>query len=229
MAGVVVERVVSALTGFVVEETPWVLTSYPVDDSTLTVVDTIVLSGTAVVFVSVVGCMDVTTGNEVCVSGRDVLGDVDVSDNEVNSYPVVWSPVVWSVDTDCDSVESVVHTLPVTVGSVFVMGAIEVFDVTVLCVSMELSVTVVLFAVVDKESVDVWSDDVEGFEVTNTSCSVECLICAVEAVKITSVVGPLVKCSGLLDVDKTSRVVVVSSSVSGEVYSVVINQISYEM
>jgi len=120
-------------------------------------------------------------------------------------------------------VESVVHTLPVTVGSVFVMGAIEVFDVTVLCVSMELSVTVVLFAVVDKESVDVWSDDVEGFEVTNTSCSVECLICAVEAVKITSVVGPLVKCSGLLDVDKTSRVVVVSFSVSGEVYSVVIN------
>ncbi len=33
------------------------------DDSTLTVVYTRVVTGTAVVFVSVVGCVDVTTGN----------------------------------------------------------------------------------------------------------------------------------------------------------------------
>ncbi len=43
------------------------------DDSTLTVVYTRVVTGTAVVFVSVVGCVDVTTGNDVCDTGRAVL------------------------------------------------------------------------------------------------------------------------------------------------------------
>ncbi len=40
-----------------------------------------VVTGTAVVFVSVVGCVDVTTGNDVCDTGRAVLVDVDVSDD----------------------------------------------------------------------------------------------------------------------------------------------------
>ncbi len=46
------------------------------DDSTLTVVYTRVVTGTAVVFVSVVGCVDVTTGNDVCDTGRAVLVDL---------------------------------------------------------------------------------------------------------------------------------------------------------
>ncbi len=62
------------------------------DDSTLTVVYTRVVTGTAVVFVSVVGCVDVTTGNDVCDTGRAVL-DVDVSDD----VPVTSSKVVVAV------------------------------------------------------------------------------------------------------------------------------------
>lgn len=73
------------------------------------------------------------------------------------------------------------------------MGAIEVSDVVVnvlvLCASVELSASVVLFAVVDKDSVDVSADDVEDIDVTAMSFSVEYLISVVEAVKITSVVG----------------------------------------
>ncbi len=68
-------------------------TSEPVDDSTLTVVYTRVVTGTAVVFVSVVGCVDVTTGNDVCDTGRAVLVDVDVSDD----VPVTSSKVVIAV------------------------------------------------------------------------------------------------------------------------------------
>ncbi len=91
--GMVVERVVSALSGFVVKEIPWVVSSDPVDDSILTVVYTRVVTGTAVVFVSVVGCVDVTTGNDVCDTGRAVLVDVDVSDD----VPVTSSKVVVAV------------------------------------------------------------------------------------------------------------------------------------
>ncbi len=40
------------------------------DDSILTVVYTRVVTGTAVVFVSVVGCVDVIAGNDVCDTGR---------------------------------------------------------------------------------------------------------------------------------------------------------------
>ncbi len=91
------------------------------------------------------------------------------------------------------------------------MGAIEVSDVVVnklvLCASVELSASVVLFPVVDEDSVDVSTDDVEDIDVTDISFSVKYLISVVEAVKITSVVGwlkcPLVSCSGLLDVDKS--------------------------
>ncbi len=98
------------------------------------------------------------------------------------------------------------------VASVFVMGAIEVSGVVVnllvLCAFVELSASVVLFPVVDKDSVDVSTDDVEDIDVTAISFSVEYLIAVVEAVKITSVVGwlkcPVVNCSGLLDVDKSS-------------------------
>jgi len=47
------------------------------------------------VFVCVVGCVDVTTGSEVCVTGRDVLEDGDVSDDvAVNSSKVVVAVVV---------------------------------------------------------------------------------------------------------------------------------------
>ncbi len=63
------------------------------DDSTLTVVYTRVVTGTAVVFVSVVGCVDVTTGSDVCDTGRAVLVDVDVSDD----VPVTSSKVVVAV------------------------------------------------------------------------------------------------------------------------------------
>ncbi len=63
------------------------------DDSTLTVVYTRVVTGTAVVFVSVVGCVDVKTGNDVCDTGRAVLVDVDVSDD----VPVTSSNVVVAV------------------------------------------------------------------------------------------------------------------------------------
>ncbi len=52
-----------------------------------------VVTGTAVVFVSVVGCVDVTTGNDVCDTGRAVLVDVDVSDD----VPVTSSKVVVAV------------------------------------------------------------------------------------------------------------------------------------
>ncbi len=66
------------------------------DDSTLTVVYTRVVTGTAVVFVSVVGCVDVTTGNDVCDTGRAVLVDVDVSDDvPVTSSKVVVAVVGW--------------------------------------------------------------------------------------------------------------------------------------
>ncbi len=66
------------------------------DDSTLTVVYTSVVTGTAVVFVSVVGCVDVTTGNDVCDTGRAVLVDVDVSDDvPVTSSKVVVAVVGW--------------------------------------------------------------------------------------------------------------------------------------
>ncbi len=51
------------------------------------------MTGTAVVFVSVVGCVDVTTGNDVCDTGRAVLVDVDVSDD----VPVTSSKVVVAV------------------------------------------------------------------------------------------------------------------------------------
>ncbi len=63
------------------------------DDSTLTVVYTRVVTGTAVVFVSVVGCVDVIAGNDVCDTGRAVLVDVDVSDD----VPVTSSKVVVAV------------------------------------------------------------------------------------------------------------------------------------
>ncbi len=69
------------------------------DDSTLTVVYTRVVTGTAVVFVSVVGCVDVTTGNDVCDTGRAVLVDVDVSDDvPVTSSKVVVAVVVGWLD-----------------------------------------------------------------------------------------------------------------------------------
>ncbi len=69
------------------------VTSDPVDDFTITVVYTRVVTGTAVVFVSVVGCVDVATGNNVCDTGRAVLVDVDVSDD----VPVTSSKVVVAV------------------------------------------------------------------------------------------------------------------------------------
>ncbi len=73
--------------------------SDPVDDSTLTVVYTRVVTGTEVVFVSVVGCVDVTTGNDVCDTGRAVLVDVEISDDvRVTSPKVVVAVVVgWLV------------------------------------------------------------------------------------------------------------------------------------
>ncbi len=70
-------------------------TSEPVDDSTLTVVYTRVVTGTAVVFVSVVACVDVTTGNDVCDTGRAVLVDVDVDVSD--DVPVTSSKVVVAV------------------------------------------------------------------------------------------------------------------------------------
>lgn len=57
------------------------------DNSTLNVVYTRVVNGTAVVFVSVVGCVD------VCVTGRPVLVDVEIAD----VVPVTSSKVVVAV------------------------------------------------------------------------------------------------------------------------------------
>lgn len=60
-----------------------------------------------------------------------------------------------------------------TVGSVFVIGAIEV-SMVVVKMFVEVSDSDVFFTVVGK--------DVDGFVVTYTCCSVECLISLVEAV-----------------------------------------------
>ncbi len=79
------------------------------DDSTLTVVYTRVVTGTAVVFVSVVGCVDVTTGNDVCDTGRAVLVDIDVSDD----VPVTSSK--WCCCSGCWLVSPVVPSFGVLV------------------------------------------------------------------------------------------------------------------
>ncbi len=104
------------------------------DDSTLTVVYTRVVTGTAVVFVSVVGCVDVTTGNDVCDTGRAVLVDVDVSDDACYLSKVV----KWLLRSGCFGLSPVVPSF----------GVLVVVDKGVLAVVNSFSVTVSVVLVV---------------------------------------------------------------------------------
>ncbi len=88
------------------------------------------MTGTAVVFVSVVGCVDVTTGNDVCDTGRAVLVDVDVSDDVPVTLlrfccVLLWlacessRPFFWCPGGGGQGVLAVVNSFSVTVSVVF--------------------------------------------------------------------------------------------------------------